>query len=843
MTQNLSPQIARVLALGKAEARRTHQEKVGAVTLLLGMLNDREGAALKVIEQFGISTEQLRNTLEAQIEPTSNEGATAVEDTEVARDVDRILRLAQLEARLQRENYATDVHLFLAMLRDKTNDGCKVLASFNLNYDSAMKFIAKDNRNVAGRAPIASNMPGGDEAVPAGGDPRQNGRRGNDATTDKASGKDTPILDNYGVDLTKAAAEGVLDPIVGRHDEIERMAQILTRRKKNNPILIGEPGVGKSALVEGLAQLIVKNKVPHLLSGKRLVSLDMASIVAGTQYRGQFEDRLRKLIDELKAHREVVLFIDEIHTIIGAGSAPGSLDAANILKPALARGEVQCIGATTINEFRKSIEKDGALDRRFQKIQLEPTTAEDTLQILNNIKERYEDHHNVTYTPEAIEACVVLTERYISDRALPDKAIDALDEAGSRVHLLNVRVPEPIAVKELEVQNLRKEKEEAAARQEYEQAAGLRDRVLQCEAELKTLQKEWQRELSEHRIIVDEDAIAGVVSMMSGVPAERMKESETVRLKGMKQALSEKVIAQDRAIKRLTRAITRNRLGLKDPNRPIGTFMFVGPTGVGKTHLVKTLAEFMFGSKDALIRIDMSEYGEKFSTSRLVGAPPGYVGYEEGGQLTEKVRRHPYSIVLLDEIEKAHPDVFNMLLQVMDEGRMTDGNGTTVDFRNTILIMTSNSGSRQVKEFGAGVGFSASIDGVTAEAAEHIVRKALQRQFAPEFLNRLDEIVMFDPLTREGVEQIADLEIRALAQRLQTTGRQISFSPDATRFVAQKGFDPQYGARSLRRTLQEYVEDPLCDLLLEGENGKSIRVELDAEHDRLKVTAETTAEN
>ena len=843
MTQNLSPQIARVLALGKAEARRTHQEKVGAVTLLLGMLNDREGAALKVIEQFGISTEQLRNTLEAQIEPTSNEGTTTVEDTEVARDVDRILRLAQLEARLQRENNATDVHLFLAMLRDKTNDGCKVLASFNLNYDSAMKFIAKDNHNVAGRAPMASNMSDGDEAVPAGGDPRQSGRRGNDATTEKASGKDTPILDNYGVDLTKAAAEGVLDPIVGRHDEIERMAQILTRRKKNNPILIGEPGVGKSALVEGLAQLIVNNKVPHLLSGKRLVSLDMASIVAGTQYRGQFEDRLRKLIDELKAHREVVLFIDEIHTIIGAGSAPGSLDAANILKPALARGEVQCIGATTINEFRKSIEKDGALDRRFQKIQLEPTTAEDTLQILNNIKERYEDHHNVTYTPEAIEACVALTERYISDRALPDKAIDALDEAGSRVHLLNVRVPEPIAAKELEVQNLRKEKEEAAARQEYEQAAGLRDRMLQCEAELKTLQEEWQRELSEHRIIVNEDAIAGVVSMMSGVPAERMKESETVRLKGMKQALSEKVIAQDRAIKRLTRAITRNRLGLKDPNRPIGTFMFVGPTGVGKTHLVKTLAEFMFGSKDALIRIDMSEYGEKFSTSRLVGAPPGYVGYEEGGQLTEKVRRHPYSIVLLDEIEKAHPDVYNMLLQVMDEGRMTDGNGTTVDFRNTILIMTSNSGSRQVKEFGAGVGFSASLDGVTAEAAEHIVRKALQRQFAPEFLNRLDEIVMFDPLTREGVEQIADLEIRALAQRLQTTGRQISFSPEATRFVAQKGFDPQYGARSLRRTLQEYVEDPLCDLLLEGENGKSIRVELDAEYDRLKVTAETTAEN
>ena len=854
MTQNLSPQIARVLALSKAEARRTHQDKVGAVALLLGMLNDREGAALKVIEQFGISTDQLRNTLEAQIKPSIDEGSVATEGAEVARDVDRILRLAQLEARLQRENNATDVHLFLAMLRDKTNEGCKVLASFNLNYDNAMKFIAGDGKLRAGASPLASNTPDDEEAIPAGGEPRQEGRRGTDFVANNSTDKDTPILDSYGVDLTKAAADGALDPIVGRHDEIERMAQILTRRKKNNPILIGEPGVGKSALVEGLAQLIVQNKVPHLLTGKRLISLDMASIVAlamiiAAEVDGslrltsgpaiQHAGDLAAILSSLEEGD--VLFIDEIHTIIGAGSAPGSLDAANILKPALARGEVQCIGATTISEFRKSIEKDGALDRRFQKIQLEPTTAEDTLQILNNIKERYEDHHNVIYTPAALSACVALTERYISDRALPDKAIDALDEAGSRVHLLNVRVPASMEAKEQEIQQLRKEKEDAAARQEYELAAGLRDRVLQGEAELKQLREDWQKELSEHRIVVDEDAIAAVVSMMSGVPADRMKESETVRLKGMKQALSEKVIAQDRAITRLTRAITRNRLGLKDPNRPIGTFMFVGPTGVGKTHLVKTLAEFMFGSKDALIRIDMSEYGEKFSTSRLVGAPPGYVGYEEGGQLTEKVRRHPYSIVLLDEIEKAHPDVFNMLLQVMDEGRMTDGNGTTVDFRNTILIMTSNSGSRQVKEFGAGVGFSASADGITAEAAEHIVRKALQRQFAPEFLNRLDEIVMFDPLTREGVEQIADLEIRALAQRLQTAGRQVSFSPEAKRFVAQKGFDPQYGARSLRRTLQEYVEDPLCDLLLEGENGESILVELDEANDRLKVRAVTTA--
>ena len=653
----------------------------------------------------------------------------------------------------------------------------------------------------------------------------------------ETNNSETPLLDKFGQDLTQAAAQGWLDSIVGRQDEIQRVAQILTRRKKNNPILIGEPGVGKSALVEGLAQLIVKNQVPHLLMNKRIVTLDMASLVAGTQYRGQFEERLRRLIEELKAHREIILFIDEIHTMIGAGSAPGSLDAANILKPALARGEVQCIGATTISEYRKSIEKDGALERRFQKVQLEPTTSQDTLVILNNIKERYEEHHNVTYTDDALAACVALTERYICDRSLPDKAIDALDEAGSRVHLLNIQLPEPIVAQEKLIESLQQSKETAAAEQRYEEAAELRDQLRQAEEELKRLKVEWQSNIKEHRITVDEADIASVVSLMSGVPVERMQEEETIRLKGMQQALSSKVIAQKRAIHRLTRAITRNRLGLKDPNRPIGTFMFVGPTGVGKTHLVKTLAEFMFGTKDSLIRIDMSEYGEKFSTSRLIGAPPGYVGYEEGGQLTEQVRRHPYSIILLDEIEKAHPDVFNTLLQVMDEGRMTDGNGTTVDFRNTVIIMTSNSGSRQVKEFGAGVGFSNSGEGISADAAESIVRKALQRQFAPEFLNRLDEVIMFDPLNAEGIAQIAELEIHSLAKRLSDNGHQLVLSPSAKEFIAKKAFDPVYGARSLRRTLQEYVEDPICDLFLDGLQKSVLHMELDDQGKKLVLTS------
>lgn len=856
MSNNYSPQIKHILDLGQREARRHKATSITAVTLLLGILSDEKCEANRLLRSTGINTESLRTELQETITPkddntvntdTEYTDTTADEELQLDADAERILRLSQLEARLQKQTEATDLHILRALLRDKINDGSRILKQFGLDYNSIQQAAgpnaagkssaSSENASMRPRSGFGFSDDDDDDLEPVGAS--GTGNLHNNATaTQKKEKSDTPVIDNYGTDLTQAARDGVLDPIVGRRDEIERMAQILSRRKKNNPILIGEPGVGKSALVEGLAQLIVAGQVPHLLSDKRIVALDMASIVAGTQYRGQFEERLRRLIEELKAHREIILFIDEIHTIIGAGGATGSLDAANILKPSLARGEVQCIGATTINEFKKSIEKDGALDRRFQKILLEPTSPADTLTILHNVKSRYEDHHSVNYTDAALEACVFLSERYITDRALPDKAIDALDEAGSRVHLLNVRVPEAVASKERDVKNLTTLKEAAAMRQDYETAARLRDELTLAEQQLATMKQEWQAELEANRITVDADDIAGVVSMMSGVPTERIKEDESARLKGMKDVLSAKVIAQDRAIARLCRAITRNRLGLKDPNRPIGTFMFVGPTGVGKTHLVKTLAAHLFGRADSLIRIDMSEYGEKFSVSRLVGAPPGYVGYEEGGQLTEKVRRHPYSIVLLDEIEKAHPDVFNTLLQVMDEGRMTDGNGTTVDFRNTIIILTSNSGSRQLKDFGSGIGFGASQGEIAPDVAEGIVRKALQKQFAPEFLNRLDDIIMFDPLSRESVKTIAQIEVDALAQRMATTGRTIKLTPAALEFIAEKGYDPQYGARSLRRTLQEYVEDPICDLLLDGIDYDHIRVDAPEGCTRLTIGEE-----
>ena len=618
------------------------------------------------------------------------------------------------------------------------------------------------------------------------------------------------------------AADEALDPVIGRENEIQRIAQILSRRKKNNPILIGEPGVGKSAVVEGLANLIISGKVPRILQHRRIVSLDMASIVAGTQYRGQFEDRLQRLIKELRAHSEIILFIDEIHTIIGAGSAPGSLDAANILKPALARGEIQCIGATTTDEYRKTIEKDGALERRFQKIQLAPTTPEQTLEILRNLKKRYEEHHNVAYTDDALHACVNLTTRYISGRALPDKAIDALDEAGSRVHISGVKVPENIEKLEKCIADLKRHKTEAAKAQNYELAANLRDEVAQLTDKLEHANKDWIDSLKEDRPTVTAEDISTIVSMMSGIPVQRMAQDESIRLKGMKAALQAKVISQDEAISHLVRAITRNRLGLKGTDRPIGTFLFVGPTGVGKTYLVKCLAEWMFGSKEDLIRIDMSEYGEKYSTSRLVGAPPGYVGYDEGGQLTEKVRRHPYSVILLDEIEKAHPDVFNTLLQVMDEGRLTDGNGTTVDFRNTIIIMTSNSGTRQLKDFGRGIGFKeAATDDADGKMVEQIIRKALQKQFSPEFLNRLDDIITFHPLTEADAGRIADLEIGALKERLEKMQLSLELTTAAKDYVVKKGFNVQYGARSLKRSIQANIEDAICDLIMNETQDKT----------------------
>ena len=653
-------------------------------------------------------------------------------------------------------------------------------------------------------------------------------------TKQKKGKGDTPVINTYGVDITKRAEEGLLDPVVGRETEIMRIAQILCRRKKNNPVLIGEPGVGKSAVVEGLATRIVRRAVPHTLIDKRIISLDMSALVAGTQYRGQFEERLRRLIQELREHKEFILFVDEIHTIVGAGGAPGSLDAANMLKPALARGEVQCIGATTQDEYRKSIEKDGALERRFQKILVEPTSPAETLDILHKVVARYEEHHSVKYQPEAIEACVRLTTQYITNRALPDKALDALDEAGSRKRLTHVSVPTDVKELEAEIAMLKGHKAEAAKKQDYELAARLRDSVAQLQEQLDKRNREWINTLKHNCPEVTEEDVANVVSMMSGVPVTRVAQSENERLRGMAAALKSKVIAQDKAIDQLTRAITRNRVGLGGGDRPIGTFMFVGSTGVGKTHLVRTLAEWMFGSADALIRVDMSEYGEKHTTSRLVGAPPGYVGYDEGGQLTEKVRRHPYSVILLDEIEKAHPDVFNTLLQVMDEGRMTDGNGTTVDFRNTVIIMTSNSGSRQISEFGAGIGFGTSADSANAQA-ESIVRKALSRQFAPEFLGRLDDIIMFHTLDEKDALEIVRLEVGKLAARLKENRQiEIHLTDAVYDFLVKKGFEPKSGARSVKRAIREHIEDALCDMLLDNPERKG-RVVFDMKDGKLEI--------
>lgn len=730
-----------------------------------------------------------------------------VADPEVNLSADgvRILRLAKLEARRLSSAEVEPQHVLLSMLHDRNNIAARYLMRQGVTLHSVLDYM-----KVTPAIKASYGLSDEEPTPPASGKSANNARQA--AGPDQES--DTPMLDNFGTDLTAKAAAHLLDPIVGRERETLRMAQILCRRKKNNPILIGQPGVGKSAVVEGLAQLIADKKAPHILLGKRILALDMAAVVAGTQYRGQFEERIKKLINELKDHREIVLFIDEIHTIIGAGSAAGSLDAANILKPALARGEVQCIGATTIDEYRKSIEKDGALERRFQKIMLEPSSADETLEILKNLKSRYEEHHTVRYTDEALEACVRLTERYVTDRCLPDKAIDALDEAGSRTHLGSGDVPQAIRDKEAEIEALKKHKIEAAKQQDYELAARLRDAVKMIEQELEEMNRQWDEQAAKEAATVTADDVAEVVSIMTGVPSGKMNLDETRRLQQMKSALQAKVIGQDEAVSDLVRAISANRLGIKGTDRPIGTFMFVGPTGVGKTHLVKCLAEYLFDRKDALIRVDMSEYGEKYSTSRLVGAPPGYVGYEEGGQLTERVRRHPYSVILLDEIEKAHPDVFNTLLQVMDEGRMTDGNGTTVDFRNTVIVMTSNSGSRQLEAFGAGVGFNAGEN--QTDLGESIIIKALKKQFAPEFLNRLDSIIRFKPLSDESARKIVHLEMEALCKRMSAMGYQIVIDDTLTDYLVAHGFEAQYGARSLKRAIKHYIEDQLCDAMLEG---------------------------
>lgn len=824
MTSQFSPKVSEILAYSREEANRLASRSVGPEHLVLGILREKDSLLHLLFQRMNINLNDVKNELEDKVRQDVITEVIIDSELVLNEQASNILKLAVLEARIQHTQMVDVQHLILAILHDQVNNGAKeVLEGNHMTYEDTLTYL-KTQKSSNAKPSDSFGMPDEEEeeeeAI------SQNGGGKNNATTKTVNGnqkKGTPVLDNFSTDLTKAAAEGKLDKVVGREKEIQRVTEILCRRKKNNPILIGEPGVGKSAIVEGLAQLIVQHKTSPVLFNKRVVNLDLTAIVAGTKYRGQFEERIRSLINELEKNPDIIVFIDEIHTMIGAGSTPGSMDAANIMKPALARGVIQCIGATTIDEYRKSIEKDGALERRFQKVMVEPTTAEETLTILHNIKDRYELHHHVNYTDEALKACVKLTERYISDRYFPDKAIDALDEVGSRVHLQHAEMPEELVEKQKELEQTIQKKQQAVKNQDFELAAAYRDRQTNLERQIDELNRQWTSDDNTTRQTITEDEVAEVVSMMAGVPVQRIAEAENVRLRNMGDVLKAQVIAQDNAIEKMVKAIQRNRVGIKDPNHPIGVFMFLGPTGVGKTYLAKKLAEYMFGSDDALIRVDMSEYSESFNTSRLVGAPPGYVGYEEGGQLTEKVRRHPYSIILLDEIEKAHGNIFNMLLQVLDEGRLTDGNGRLVDFRNTVIIMTSNAGTRQLKEFGHGVGFNAggntgiSLNDKDKEYARSIIQKSLSKQFAPEFLNRLDEIITFDQLDLEAIKKIIDIELKGLYKRIESLGYQLTITDSAKEFVATKGYDVQFGARPLKRAIQNYIEDGVCEKLLSGE--------------------------
>ena len=837
MNNQFTQRVSDIIMYSKEEANRLRNSYIGPEHLLLGLIREGEGKAIEILFNLQINLQDIKNQLETIVKNNVENDTTYDENISFNDKASKVLKLCILEAKLLRNIAADSEHILLAIMKVKDNAAFHVLESNGVTYEKIKLTLQPDTHAGLGFSEDEDE----DEDIrqsPSGN--KSNAAQQQARPAQKKPANDTPVLDNFGTDMTKAAEEGKLDPVVGRVKEIERLAQILSRRKKNNPILIGEPGVGKSAIVEGLALRIVEKKVSRILFDKRVIALDMTAVVAGTKYRGQFEERIRSILNELKKNPNIILFIDEIHTIVGAGSAAGSMDAANMLKPALARGEIQCIGATTLDEYRQNIEKDGALERRFQKVIVEPTTAEETLQILKNIKDKYEDHHNVNYTDAALEACVKLTDQYITDRNFPDKAIDALDEAGSRVHLTNITAPKEIEEQEKLIDEMKSLKNEAVRLQNFELAASYRDKEKEYTNQLDTLKEEWEKSLKENRETVDDEQIAEVVSMMSGVPVQRMAQAEGMKLLGMKDDLLSKVIGQDKAIATLVKAIQRSRVGLKDPNKPIGTFMFLGPTGVGKTHLAKELAKLMFGSADALIRIDMSEYMEKFTVSRLVGAPPGYVGYEEGGQLTEKVRRKPYSIVLLDEIEKAHPDVFNILLQVMDEGRLTDSYGRTVDFKNTIVIMTSNIGTRQLKEFGKGIGFAAQIRTDDKEYSRSVITKALNKSFAPEFINRLDEIITFDQLDLDALTRIIDIELKGLYSRVENIGYKLVIDEDVKKFVATKGYDVQFGARPLKRAIQNNLEDGISELILGSEMaaGDTIKVSYDKEKDLIVMTVE-----
>ena len=841
MDDNFSPKVRDVITFSKEEALRLGHEFIGTEHLLLGLIRKGEGKAIEILTAFDVDLNLLRRKLE-QLNPSN---PTFIDNAnkpnlQLTRQAEKALKTTFLEAKLYQSESIDTAHLLLCILRNENDPTTKLVQKYNVNYDDAKALYKQlhveendaDNDLDLPSNPIAET-PSDDDYASEKSNPFDQSQRGKTIKKSK-----TPVLDNFGRDLTVLAEEGKLDPVVGRQKEIERVSQILSRRKKNNPMLIGEPGVGKSAIAEGLALRIIERKVSRILFDKRIVSLDLASLVAGTKYRGQFEERMKALMNELEKNDDIILFIDEIHTIVGAGGATGSLDASNMLKPALARGEIQCIGATTLDEYRQNIEKDGALERRFQKVIVDPTSVEETIQILHNIKNKYEEHHNVNYTNEAIEACVKLTNRYMTDRYLPDKAIDALDEAGSRIHITNIVVPKQVLELETQLEVIRERKTKAVNSQKYEEAAKLRDDEKNMEAALHSAQKQWEEDSKLNRVVVTEDNVAEVVSMMTGIPVNRVAEAESHRLHDLPQLIKGKVIGQDEAVTKVVKAIQRNRVGLKDPNKPIGSFIFLGQTGVGKTQLAKILAKELFDSEDSLIRIDMSEYMEKFAISRLIGAPPGYVGYEEGGQLTEKVRRKPYAVVLLDEIEKAHPDVFNMLLQILDDGYITDSLGRKIDFRNTIIIMTSNIGARQIKDFGSGVGFgTAAKSAQTEEYAKSVIEGALKKSFAPEFLNRIDDVIIFNALEKEDIHSIIDIELNKLLHRISDLGYTLKISDKAKDFIADKGFDKKYGARPLKRAIQKYVEDALAEEIVNSKltEGDTITMELDEEKSELFV--------